>query len=135
MSHSKFLLPQEMLKSEFCPHTHTHTRLYWRLGHRCYSFLLCSIDRTSPHTHTHTYVPRLLITAYSDNERVVRRASDVETRTVHEEPVSGQHPDEHQHDGEGEGEQLGQGEAAAAAEGNPAEKKRNQRVGKPAGPC
>lgn len=40
--------------------------------------------------------------------------------TVHEEPVSRQHPDEHQHDGEREGQQLSQGEAAAAAEGNPA---------------
>lgn len=42
-------------------------------------------------------------------------------RTVHEEPVSRQHPDEHQHDGEREGQQLGQGEAAAAAKGNPGE--------------
>lgn len=41
-------------------------------------------------------------------------------RTVHEEPVPGQNPDQHQHDGEREGEELGQGEASAAAEGNPA---------------
>lgn len=41
--------------------------------------------------------------------------------TVHEEPVSRQHPDEHQHDWEREGQQLGQCEAAAAAEGNPGE--------------
>lgn len=40
--------------------------------------------------------------------------------TVHEEPVPGQNPDQHQHDGEREGEELGQGEASAAAEGNPA---------------
>lgn len=40
--------------------------------------------------------------------------------TVHEEPVPGQNPDQHQHDGKREGEQLGQGEASAAAEGNPA---------------
>lgn len=43
-----------------------------------------------------------------------------ERRTVHEEPVSGQHPDEHQHDGEGEGQELGQSETPTAAKRDPA---------------
>lgn len=41
-------------------------------------------------------------------------------RTVHEKPVSGQHPDEHQHDGEREGQELSQSETPTAAKGNPA---------------
>lgn len=43
-------------------------------------------------------------------------------RTVHEKPVTGQHPDEHQHDGEREGQELSQSETPTAAEGNPAGK-------------
>ena len=40
--------------------------------------------------------------------------------TVHEQPVSGEHPDEHQQDREGEGQQLSEGESPAAPEGDPA---------------
>lgn len=43
-----------------------------------------------------------------------------ERRTVHEKPVSSQHPDEHQHNREGEGQELGQSETPTAAKGNPA---------------
>lgn len=40
--------------------------------------------------------------------------------TIHEKPVSSQHPDEHQHDGEGEGQELSQSETPTAAKGNSA---------------
>lgn len=53
------------------------------------------------------------------------RAAVTDRRTVHEEPVSGQHPDEHQHDGEREGQQLGQSETPTAAKGNPGKEKKH----------
>lgn len=43
-----------------------------------------------------------------------------EQPTVHKEPVSSQHPDEHQHNREGEGQELGQSETPTAAKWNPA---------------
>lgn len=51
-----------------------------------------------------------------------------ELRTIHEKPVSSQHPDEHQHNREGEGKQLGQCETPTAAKRNPAiNEKRHQK--------
>ena len=49
-----------------------------------------------------------------------RRDKSWQRRTIHEKPVSSQHPDEHQHDGEGEGQELSQSETPTAAEGNSA---------------
>lgn len=55
-------------------------------------------------------------------------AAVTDRRTVHEEPVSSQHPDEHQHDGEREGQQLGQSETPTAAEGNPGKWKKTTQL-------
>lgn len=46
-----------------------------------------------------------------------------EKRTVHEKPVSGQHPDEHQHNGQGERQEFSQSEPSTAAKWNPVLKK------------
>lgn len=43
-----------------------------------------------------------------------------EKRTVHEKPVSSQHPDENQHDGQGERQEFSQSETSTAAKWNPA---------------
>lgn len=48
--------------------------------------------------------------------------------TVHEKPVSSQHPDEHQHDGEREGQELSQSETPTAAKGNPATSQKSNAV-------
>lgn len=48
-----------------------------------------------------------------------------EKPTVHKEPVSSQHPDEHQHNREGEGQELGQSETPTTAEWYPAINKKN----------
>lgn len=54
---------------------------------------------------------------------VAHKTAVTDRRTVHEKPVSSQHPDEHQHDGEREGQELSQSETPTAAKGNPAIKR------------
>lgn len=56
------------------------------------------------------------------NVKTCRRHTRVITErlTVHEKPVSSQHPDEYQHNREGEGQELSQSETPTAAKGNPA---------------
>lgn len=52
----------------------------------------------------------------------------MDRHTVHEKPVSSQHPDEHQHDGEREGQELSQSETPTAAKGNPAMSQKSDTV-------